>query len=95
MRPGICLDQSINFTARMNSQLLQYLTGEDVHAGDRVRYNGSFGTVVFVSDGESEEFSPGFEDYTGSSRGLVVCDDDGTVSNVGESDDRLSFVDRG
>jgi hypothetical protein len=48
-----------------------------------------------VSDGELEELSPGFEDYTGSSRGLVVCDDDGSVSNVGESDDRLSFVDRG
>jgi hypothetical protein len=95
MRLRICFDQSVNFTARMDSLLLHYLTGEDVHAGDRVRYNGSFATVVFVSDGELEELSPGFEDYTGSSRGLVVCDDDGSVSNVGESDDRLSFVDRG
>ncbi|HLH54900.1 MAG TPA: hypothetical protein VKY92_14920 [Verrucomicrobiae bacterium] len=79
----------------MDPEPLHYSTGEEVHAGDRVRHNGSYATVVFVSDGELEEFSPGYEEYTGSSRGLVVCDDDGGTSSLGEPDDRLSFLDRG
>lgn len=78
----------------MDSEPLHYLTGEEVHAGDRVRYNGGYATVVFVSDGEVEEISAGYEDYTGSRRGVVLCDDDGATSNVGEPDERLSFMDR-
>jgi len=29
-----------------------YVTGSEVHAGDRVRYKGESGNIVFVSDGE-------------------------------------------
>jgi hypothetical protein len=72
-----------------------YITGEEVHAGDRVQYNGTYGHVVFVSDGSSEEFSPGFEDYTGSDRGVMFCDDDGDAQFVGEPNELLSFLDRG
>jgi hypothetical protein len=79
----------------MSSEPLLYLTGEEVHAGDRVQYEGTYCTVVFVSDGDLEEFSPGYEDYIGSSRGLVLRDDDGVTSSVGEPDARLSFMDRG
>lgn len=79
----------------MNSEPLHYWTGEEVHAGDRVQYDGTFGTIVFVSDGESEEFSPGYNDYAGCRRGVVVRDDDGATNDVGEPSERLSFVDRG
>jgi len=79
----------------MDSEHLAYLTGEEVHAGDRVQYKGAFATVVFVSDGENEEFSPGYEDHSGSDRGLMICDDDGTTTFIGYPDEMLSFVDRG
>ena len=79
----------------MDAEALHYSTGEEVHAGDRVWYNGAYATVVFVSDGELEEFSPGYEEYTGSGRGLIVCDDDGEITSVGDPDERLSLVERG
>jgi len=79
----------------MDSEPLRYLTGEEIHAGDRVQYLGTYAIVVFVSDGDVEEFWPGYEDCTGSSRGVIVRDDDGTTSDIGEPDERLSFVDRG
>jgi len=78
----------------MNSGLLQYITGEDVHAGDRVQYRGSYGTVVFVSDGENDEYSPGYEDNIGRDRGLMIVDDDGASNFIGEPDDLLSLLDR-
>jgi hypothetical protein len=74
---------------------VHYITGEMVHAGDRVQYRGDFGTVVFVSDGDLEEFSPGYEDYTGYDRGVLVCNDDGATSLLAEPDEMLSFIDRG
>jgi hypothetical protein len=79
----------------MDSSPLLYLSGEAVHAGDRVQYCADFATVVFVSDGETDEASPGYEDYSGADRGLVVCDDDGTLTTLGEPDERLIFVARG
>jgi hypothetical protein len=79
----------------MDADLLHYITGEEVHAGDRIQRNGEYATVVFVSNGESEEFAPGYEDYIGSDRGVMVCDDDGGVKFLGEPDEMLEFVDRG
>jgi len=79
----------------MDPDALHYLSGEEVHAGDRVQYKGNFATVVFVSNGDAEEFSPGFEDYTGSDRGIMLCDDDGATALIGEPDEYLSFMDRG
>ena len=79
----------------MNSGPLQYSSGEEVHAGDRVQYKGTYATVVFISDGENEEFSPGYEDHTGSDRGIMLCDDDGSTSFIGEPDELLSLIDRG
>jgi hypothetical protein len=77
----------------MNSELL-YVTGEEVHAGDRIQYKGSYATVVFVSDGETEEFAPGYEDYSGAERGVTLVEDDGTVSSIGEPDEMLAFIGR-
>jgi hypothetical protein len=74
---------------------MRYMTGEEVHAGDRVQYRGNYATIVFVTDGELEEFSPGYEDYSGSQRGVIVCDDDGSTNSIGEPDEMLTFLDRG
>ena len=79
----------------MDIDLLHYMSGEEVHAGDRVQHGGNFATVVFVSNGESEEFSAGYEDYTGSERGILLCDDDGGTRFIGDPDEMLTFVDRG
>lgn len=74
---------------------MQYVSGEEIHAADRVQYCGSYATVVFVSDGEAEQVAPGYEDYSGASRGVVICDDDGVTTEVGEPDEKLYFIDRG
>lgn len=74
---------------------IRYISGEEVHAGDRVQYCGNYATVVFVSDGSAEEFAPGYEDYTGTERGVMVCDDDGATQFVGEPNEMLCFLDRG
>ncbi len=79
----------------MDIDLLHYITGEEVHAGDRVQRNGQYFTVVFVSNGTTEEFAPGYEDYVGSDRGVTLCDDDGGVEAIGDPDDLLDFIDRG
>jgi hypothetical protein len=79
----------------MDAELLQYLTGEEVQLGDRVQYGGAFATVVVVSDGENYQLAPGYEDYAGAERGLMVCDDDGTRTTIDETDERLVFVERG
>jgi hypothetical protein len=73
---------------------LYYITGEEVHAGDRVQHGDNYATVVFAGDGTDEEIAPGYEDYTGSDRGVIICDDDGDVRSIGEPDDRLSLIDR-
>jgi predicted RecA/RadA family phage recombinase len=77
-----------------SSELLHYLAGDEIHAGDRVQYGGVFATVVAVSDGNDGEYSPGYEDWTGMSRGIVICDDDGAVTTLPEGDEKLEFVSR-
>jgi hypothetical protein len=79
----------------MALDFLHYVSGEDVHTGDRIQYQGVFATVVFVNHGETEEYSPGYEDYIGSERGLIICDDDGGITSIGEPDGQVEFVDRG
>jgi hypothetical protein len=79
----------------MESDVLRYVSGEEVHAGDRVQHKGSFATVVFVSNGVSEEYSPGYEDYIGADRGVMICDDDGVTTTLGDPDESLQFMDRG
>ena len=73
---------------------MNYATGDAVHAGDRVQYRGTFAKVVFVTDGEESESWPGYENYSGYDRGLVVCDDDGTISVLNDLDEELVFVSR-
>jgi len=79
----------------MEAELLHYTSGEEVQLGDRVQYDGTLATVVVVSDGESCQLAPGYEDYAGTERGLVICDDDGTLNTVDDTSERLTYVDRG
>jgi hypothetical protein len=79
----------------MDAELLHYSSGEDIQLGDRVQYGGTFGTVVVVSDGENYQLASGYEDYSGAERGLMVCDDDGTLNSISETDEQLVFVERG
>jgi hypothetical protein len=79
----------------MSAPYLQYISGEHVHAGDRVQYRDSYGTVVFVSDGEAEEYSPGYEDNIGRDRGILIIDDDGGSNFIGAPDETLSLIGRG
>ena len=79
----------------MDAELLHYSSGEDIQLGDRVQYGGTFGTVMVVSDGENYQLASGYEDYSGAERGLMVCDDDGTLNSISETDEQLVFVERG
>ncbi len=79
----------------MDSETLFYVSGEEVHAGDRVQYKGTYATVVFVSNGATEEYVPGYEDYIGSDRGIILSDDDGETTTLGDPDESLQFIDRG
>jgi hypothetical protein len=79
----------------MEGEQLRYTTGEDVELGDRVQFSGTFATVVMVSDGEAYQTASGYEDYAGAERGLMVCDDDGTLTNLDDRDERLVFIERG
>ena len=79
----------------MDAELLQYTTGEGVQVGDRVQYGGIFATVVVVSDGGTYQIAPGYKDYAGAERGLMIYDDDGTRTTLNETDERLVFVERG
>ncbi len=79
----------------MDAELLQYTSGEGIQIGDRVQYAGAFATVVVVSDGETYQVAPGYEDYAGMERGVTICDDDGALNTISETDERLIFEDRG
>ena len=78
----------------MDSDLLHYPTGGDVHVRDRVQYRSIFATVVCVTDGDKAEFSPGYEEYSGCGRGITISDDDGTLTSINEADEQLVFVRR-
>lgn len=79
----------------MDAEQPCYTSGEEIEIGDRVQFDGTYATVVVISDGENYQTAPGFEDYAGVERGVTVSDDDGTVTTVGDMDTRLIFVDRG
>jgi hypothetical protein len=71
-----------------------YVTGSEVHAGDRVRYKGESGNIVFVSDGEGGEFLSGYVDYHGCDAGIMFCDDSGELTFVSELNENLELLRR-
>ncbi len=76
----------------MNSATQRYFNGDEVHIRDRIRYRGVAGTIVFVTDGETGEFAPGYEDYFGHEAGLMFCDDDGDLTFLREPDEELELI---
>jgi hypothetical protein len=76
----------------MSVNFPHYLTGEEVHARDRVRYKGTAATVAFVSDGEGGEFAGGYEDYFGQEAGIMLRDDDGELTFLAEPGDDLELI---
>jgi len=78
----------------MNVDLPQYVTGQKVHAGDRVRYHSETATVAFVSDGEQGEFCSGYEDYYGQEAGIMLRSDDGELTFLAEPGDDLELLHR-
>jgi hypothetical protein len=79
----------------MDATVLNYISGEEIHAGDRVQYKGNYATVVYVNAGGGEDYAPGYEDYIGSEPGVILCDDDGATNSIGIPDASLEFIDRG
>lgn len=71
-----------------------YFTGAEVHAGDRVRYKGEAGNVVFVSDGDGGEFLTGYSDYHGCDAGIMFCDDAGQLTFLSELNENLELMRR-
>jgi len=69
-----------------------YFGGSEVHAGDRVRYQGESGKIVFVSDGDGGEFLSGYEDYHGYDAGIMFCDDAGEMTFVSELNENLELL---
>ncbi len=76
----------------MNAEAPHYISGEEIHAGDRISYRGAFGSVAFVSTGDDGEFAPGFEDYRGHEPGIMLCDDDGALTFLTEPDEDLESL---
>ena len=76
----------------MNSALAHYSNGEAIHIRDRVRYRGVAGMIVVVTDGDTGEFAPGYEDYYGCEAGLMFCDDDGDLVFLREPGEELEFI---
>ena len=71
-----------------------YLNGTEVHAGDRVRYKGESGNIVFVSDGDGGEFLSGYTDYHGCDAGIMFCDDAGELTFVSDLNESLELLRR-
>jgi hypothetical protein len=79
----------------MDVELLRYSSGEEIQLGDRVQHAGVYATVVVISDGDTYQTAPGYEDYAGVDRGVTICDDDGESRTIDETDERLTFMERG
>ena len=71
-----------------------YLNGSEIHAGDRVRYKGESGDIVFVSDGDGGEFLSGYTDYHGCDAGIMFCDDAEELTFVSELNEELELLRR-
>lgn len=72
----------------------RYYTGEDIHAGDLVRFSEVPTTIVFVND--SGEYLPGFSatewDYLGT--GFMMRQENGALIYLPEADEDVVFEQR-
>lgn len=79
----------------MSANFPHYLTGQEIHAGDRVRFKGNAGNIAFVSDGKGGQFASGFADYNGYEAGIMVSIDDGELMFIPQPNTELEFLARG
>ena len=75
-----------------------YLSGEEIHAGDHVRYGGLPGRIVIVLG--FGEFFPEFTEakdwfYKEYGQGFMVDQEGGGLFFLDESDEDLEFTSRG
>jgi hypothetical protein len=78
----------------MSASSLHYESGAEVHAGDRVNYNGELGHIAFVSTGDGGEFLVGFMDHQGCDEGIMFCSDAGELTFLSEGHENLEFLRR-
>jgi plastocyanin len=78
----------------MNVNLPHYITGAEIHAGDRVRFRETSGNIVFVSDGDSGEFANGYAEYYGHDAGVMFCSDEGELTFFSEPPEDLELIGR-
>ncbi|WP_029190242.1 hypothetical protein [Verrucomicrobium spinosum] len=76
----------------MPPQDKRYYSGEAVHAGDVVRFNGVPTIVVFVND--NREYQPGFsaEEWAHLGSGFMLQVENGALVFLEEADEDLDFV---
>jgi len=73
---------------------MNYLTGEEMHVGDRVLFGGHAATVVVVID--RGEYGPGFvaEDWSDQEHGFLMRTDDGTLYMYDVADEDVRLIAR-
>jgi len=69
-----------------------YLTGETIHAGDKVVFAGVPSVVVFVND--TKEYLPGFEGWQHEDSGFMIQQPNGALIFLPEADEDLRFIAR-
>lgn len=72
---------------------LHYITGEEIHIGDRVLFSGLNAVVVIVIG--RREYAPGYVQAAGDERGFVMCTDDGQMYMYEYADEDIEFLSRG
>jgi len=72
----------------------RYYSGENIHAGDLVRFAEVPSIIVFVTD--SGEYSPGFSaaDWDHLSTGFMIRQENGALVYLNEVNEDLVFVRR-
>ena len=71
-----------------------YLTGEAIHAGDKVAFAGVSSIVVFVND--TKEYLPGFtsEGWQHVGSGFMIQQPNGALIFLPEADEDLRLINR-
>jgi hypothetical protein len=72
-----------------------YHSGEEIHAGDEIRYAGHPGKIVFVID--RNEYLPDFpaKDWSHHSTGFMIQTPAYALVMLNKADEDLEFVARG
>jgi hypothetical protein len=74
----------------MKNIIHKYVNGSEIHAGQRVIYNGQVGTVVFII--EHDEYLPEFPkvEWLSIESGFMIRFDNGALLRLEEADELLS-----